>query len=508
MKMRIDEANIVTVGNIGRTGGSWLLFQLFLFRVEQYFSSPTHFLLFHVTPQLLPLRAVVLFVIPLTDILHQECDFSCIRVLLVWVRILIVWGVEEVCVCVLLVGKAKTISMAANHGGCRIFNATSHHLRWLYMHVGRRGLKSKDFINPMPEEDGNSCGIGSFFVKHSLSSSNRSIDVIESYNEPVIQHFRIRFDLYAGNAEVIDKELQFEVIKIRDPCFNYDFPLRLSDRNIEHLCKLPSSTVAVVELISRKKLVSKSVNVSNAILEELLVNSPQLERLCIHRSLYLMHVEIGGKALNLKHLEITNCCEVESIYLYDFNLISFIYNGQAIDLGLTDLPKLKELDIGRGLAGLKTKVFGKISTSFSYIQALSFKIGRPKQSLILASIPELPNVKNLRLTIGTHEDDSLLEVASLANSCPSLEAFLIKLLWISPINRRRDVRGGATRPHEHLKLVEIHGYYGRGSDLELVAYFIDNAVVRKEILIDPRCQAQKGTPTSMMFSNMNEKVAR
>lgn len=34
-------------------------------------------------------------------------------------------------------------------------------------------------------------------------------DVIESYNQPVIQHLWIRFDLYAGNAEVIDKWLQF-----------------------------------------------------------------------------------------------------------------------------------------------------------------------------------------------------------------------------------------------------------------------------------------------------------
>ncbi|KAL7582386.1 hypothetical protein Lser_V15G44105 [Lactuca serriola] len=106
------------------------------------------------------------------------------------------------------------------------------------------------------------------------------------------------------------------------------------------------------------------------------------------------------------------------------------------------------------------------------------------------------------------EDGSLLKVASVANSCPGLEAFLIKLLWISPIKRRRDVRRCATRPHEHQKLLEIHGYYGRGSDLELVAYFIDNAVALKEILIDPRCQARKGTPTSMRFSNMNEKVAR
>ena len=49
-----------------------------------------------------------------------------------------------------------------------------------------------------------------------------------------------------------------------------------------------------------------------------------------------------------------------------------------------------------------------------------------------------------------------------------------------------DVRRGVIRPHEHLKLLEIKGYYGRWSDLELVAYLIDNVVALKEILIDPR----------------------
>ncbi|CAH1445383.1 unnamed protein product [Lactuca virosa] len=342
---------------------------------------------------------------------------------------------------------------------------------------GRRGLKSNDFISQLPEDVllviMSLLSLKDAVVTGSLSTRWRFLwcklhklefdagetlndivtdrkllrearskffkqvnDVIESYNQPVIQHVRIRFDLYAGNAEVIDKWLQFAAdkrvemleldfmkhgIKIRDSFFNYDFPFRLSDRNIEHLFEWPSSAVAVVELISLKKLVLKSVNVSDAILEELLINSPQLEMLCIHRSAYLTHVE---------------------------------------------------------------------------------------QSLILASIPELPNVKNLRLTIGGHEDDSLLEVASLANSCPSLEAFQIKLLWISPIRRRRDVRRDSTHRHKYLNLLEIQGYYGGGSDLELVAYIIDNAVALKEIWIDPRCQARKGTPTSMRFSKRTEKTAR
>ncbi|XP_023748559.1 putative F-box/FBD/LRR-repeat protein At4g13965 isoform X2 [Lactuca sativa] len=154
--------------------------------------------------------------------------------------------------------------------------------------VGRRGLKSKDFINQLPEEVLllilSLLSLKDAVVTGSLSKrwkflwcklhklefdagetlndivTDRKLlrearfkffkqvnDVIESYNQPVIQHIRICFDLFAGNAEVIDKWLQFAAdklvemleldfmkhgVKIHDSFFNYDFPFRLSDRNI------------------------------------------------------------------------------------------------------------------------------------------------------------------------------------------------------------------------------------------------------------------------------------
>lgn len=57
-----------------------------------------------------------------------------------------------------------------------------------------------------------------------------------------------------------------------------------------------------------------------------------------------------------------------------------------------------------------------------------------QENFKLDSVPELPNVKILRLTIGAFEMDSLLEFASIANACPHLETFTVEVLMLCPIN--------------------------------------------------------------------------
>ena len=64
----------------------------------------------------------------------------------------------------------------------------------------------------------------------------------------------------------------------------------------------------------------------------------------------------------------------------------------------------------------------------------------------------------------------------------------VQLLWLSPIRSGREVRHFSTEPHEHLKVFQILGYYGRISDFDLSAYVIENAVALKKVVIDPRHQ--------------------
>lgn len=71
---------------------------------------------------------------------------------------------------------------------------------------------------------------------------------------------------------------------------------------------------------------------------------------------------------------------------------------------------------------------------------------------------------------------------------------ILQLIWMSPAKRRRKVRQVAKHSHKHLQLLEIVGYYGRTSDVELAVYFIENAVSLQKIIIDPRYQVLERTP--------------
>lgn len=62
--------------------------------------------------------------------------------------------------------------------------------------------------------------------------------------------------------------------------------------------------------------------------------------------------------------------------------------------------------------------------------------------------------------------------------------------------------------HEHLKMVEIVGYYGRTSDAELAMYFIENAVALEKIVIDPRNQILERLPAGIAQIKKEEAARR
>ncbi|KAL7582392.1 hypothetical protein Lser_V15G44109 [Lactuca serriola] len=202
--------------------------------------------------------------------------------------------------------------------------------------------------------------------------------VIKKHKGPLVQEFRICFNLDCGNNSAIDYWLQFAMnkkvqtleldlmnhVKFRMPANCYDFPLHF----------LTENSRIFLELHYLKKLVLKGVNVREAILRNLLTTSPHLETLCTHDSGFMAHVLVGGEALKLKHFEIKGCSNIRSIYLYEFDLVSFTYKGPAIDLRLGHLPKMKELNICQGAEGLQNNIFSQIASCVSYIQVLSLNI--------------------------------------------------------------------------------------------------------------------------------------
>ncbi|KAL7584372.1 hypothetical protein Lser_V15G44106 [Lactuca serriola] len=101
--------------------------------------------------------------------------------------------------------------------------------------------------------------------------------VIKNHKGPLVQEFRIRFDLDCGNNRAIDCWLQFVMnkkvqtleldlmnhVKFRMPANSYDFPLHFLTENGR----------IFLELHYLKKLVLKGVNVREAILRNILTTS-------------------------------------------------------------------------------------------------------------------------------------------------------------------------------------------------------------------------------------------
>ncbi|XP_071713374.1 F-box/FBD/LRR-repeat protein At5g22700-like [Rutidosis leptorrhynchoides] len=329
-------------------------------------------------------------------------------------------------------------------------------------------------------------------------------NIIWHHKYPIVQDFRICFDLDGNNFQEINRWIQFALNKKvenlelnfmpsshndRDPAENYNFPLPLSDGNKLLYFKWPSLNDNGIEVLSLKKLDLSYVNVNEPTLNEILKNSPHLESLYFYDVCLYSHIRVGGPGCNLKHITLIGCEEIESLSLFDFDLVSFTCSGQEIKLHFTNLPKLKDLDISRFSVGLEDNVFHQIAHCLSCLKVLFLDIDVPPEGLNVNAIPKMPNLNKLYLTIGAEEDDSLLELTSIAQACPRLETLVFSLHWLSPIKRRRKVRRVAAHQHAHLKLLEIVGYYGRISDLELAMYVIENAVALEKIVIDPVCHA-------------------
>ncbi|XP_076890965.1 putative FBD-associated F-box protein At5g38570 [Bidens hawaiensis] len=328
--------------------------------------------------------------------------------------------------------------------------------------------------------------------------------VIRQHKGPTIDDLRICFDLDKTSKSAIDKWVEFAVSKrvqkleldllengetLRQTPRNYAFPIKIFER-----LTVKRNSLSFPKTETLKSLFLKCVNVSEDTIAKLLVNCPVLQQLSIHGSGDLVDVKISGKSLVLKYFEIVFCIGVKSIEITDSNLESFSYLGPGIIIKLNNLPKLEEISIGEGYSGFENNVFGQISCCISHLQILTLDIYRPEENIKFLSFPVLPKLKQLILKVGAWDDDSLLEFTSLAKACPNLQRFVMQLNWMSPAKRRRKVRQVAKHSHKHLQLLEIVGYYGRTSDVELAVYFIENAVSLQKIIIDTRYQVLERTP--------------
>ncbi|KAH9652974.1 F-box domain-containing protein [Citrus sinensis] len=225
-----------------------------------------------------------------------------------------------------------------------------------------------------------------------------------------------------------------------------------------------------------------SVNVTGEILEFILHNCPLLDQLSVVRSETLVSLKVVGSAIQLKHLRISTCYRLNEIKISTPNLLSFKYfgPGQELKLHIENAPQLVDISFRGVMLTRVRNVVGPITSCFPQLKTL--ELDSCDELYAQFSEHELPNLTHLHLRVATLNRESLLGLASIMKACPFLQTLIVQFDYNGyKVGRRRKV---PRHSHQHLKLVELHGFLGRPIDLELAFYILENAMTLEKMVVN------------------------
>ncbi|XP_033510382.1 F-box/LRR-repeat protein At3g26922-like [Nicotiana tomentosiformis] len=342
------------------------------------------------------------------------------------------------------------------------------------------------------------------YMKKYVRWVNRTLRMCKAQR---LDQFRVRFDLNELAQHEIDKWLEFafarqvqrleldlleggERIQASDYC--YTFPAQLLGLN--HYAGQPqSNNVHKLPPLwhnfkSVKVLLFKSVHVTGEVLEFFLHNCPFVEEMVVHGSETLVNLEVVGPSLKLKHLEIWFCLDLKSLKICDTNIVT-LRTSSAHKLLLSNVPMLIEVDVGgHPFQHILDTIAPWGSCILSQLEVLKIHAYGGLEYLEHYKFPELTKLKKFVVEVLAKEDMSVLGCTHVIGAAPQLKEFELKLLWVLPLRSERECRKAVRCPLHHLKVLRLSGYYGRTSEVELVRYFLENAMLLEKIIVDPCSQ--------------------
>ncbi|CAH9133169.1 unnamed protein product [Cuscuta epithymum] len=313
-----------------------------------------------------------------------------------------------------------------------------------------------------------------------------------------LKHFRICFDVGKAFSGTITKWLMFafkrrvESLELNLLEYGdygswkpYVFPEDIFFRNSSDI---PYQTTPLFNFNSLKALCLKNVLISEEAIELFLRNCPSLEQLDLQDIDQLINLEVCGPSLLLKSLYAQYCYDLVSIKISAPNLTSLSVLTPK-GLVLENVPMLVNLNISCNEAHIPLLV-PALSCCFAQLEILTLRLLVYEASDIgRFNFPEMPKLKKLVLSYGGgagDHDESLLGLMTFIRISPKLEEFVLMILWGAKISwASREVNKGAPFLHQHLKVFQYSGYYGRCIDLEVVMFILENCVGLQQIIIDP-----------------------
>lgn len=332
-----------------------------------------------------------------------------------------------------------------------------------------------------------------------------------------LDEFKLDFDLDISSQNEIDRWLEYAFKKGVQSlelyllfegilCHNffecYNFPDHLlnlngglSEAQPLHMNSSAHGLPKLVAFGSLRALCLKGVNVTGEVIEYFLHTCHFLERLVVLSANKLVNLQVSGPSLMLKYLKIDFCHKLKSLKICDCGLVSLAI-CQVESLVLRNVPTLAKLTIAGRSPSFWSIVLSQVSHFVSQLERLKLRDLKPKHIMELHEFPQLSQLKELVITTAAwNNDDSLMGLISWINASPCLQKFVLKIYWFQPLKIVREKEKGAkSTTLKHLREIELGGYYGRTSEVELLMYLIENAVALEKIVIRPWSQTPSGFP--------------
>ncbi|XVF09918.1 hypothetical protein REPUB_Repub07fG0138700 [Reevesia pubescens] len=329
--------------------------------------------------------------------------------------------------------------------------------------------------------------------------------VLNSLQSPTIEGLRVLFDVKSKSD--IDSWIRFAVSK-RAKSLELDLTKaeRSSSRFESYL--FPSHLLCDSSFACLSSLRLTYVDVTEEILNSVLIHCPSLEVLQVIHAPNLIRFRVSDPSIKLKCLELTICYGLEDVEISVVNLVSFSFLGPRLDIRFKNVPHLVEVSLG-GLYVIDAVCnFQKLSCCFPLLETLTLDVRSRRVSTEFPNhIPEFSNLKHFELGSEIYNDDySLLPFTFMLKASPLLHKFTLKVVcsWMKPISKKLR-KHLAEHPYPCLKIMVIKGFVGVPAEMEVLAHVFENAPALEKLVIDACLPRLLGTTAESTFRETDQK---
>lgn len=292
-----------------------------------------------------------------------------------------------------------------------------------------------------------------------------------------IQCFKVSFNLTKSYQRFIDGWIRYALSReVQTLKLNLTHKANCGLREDEEYYVLPFRFLHNMHL---KTISLHFVNVNGESLVSLLRNCPLLHDLSVCHSPHLSTLRIIGPFPSFKRFKITSCPNLKFVEIRDVDLVCFKYGGKRIQFLLHDVPMLVHISV-------ELDDLLQFSSILPQLEMLNLCIRHRldlQDSIMVYEGVVMSSLKQLVVKYSVGFVESLLPLTNLIRASPRLEKFVLKSRLYGEFCERKCEN---LYSHMNLKEVEFVGYHGTANELELVMYFVKNAVALEKILIDTR----------------------